>query len=342
MKSGIGSLVERFRRRSRARDRGSPRRPRVRSVALRSRTGWTLEVPAPVAVVGAASALLALLLAAVDPVAVRAAAVERQAEHVLRWERGERARLERTAEEIEHPLRDLRRQALLRGLAPEGHLAPTACEGLPAEHLDAHLAEVARLSAALAAAPAGGDEIPARSPIDLARGDFAITESTWLPDAIHVSSTKGERRDPFTGKERTHHGLDISAPVGTPVIAPAAGVVVFAGQVDPNVDHGRSLLGKYVLLRHGDTGYATLYGHLSKIHVKRGERVEVGREIGEVGTTGRSTAPHLHYQVMKDGTALNPLRYITDVVLVRDGRSVHYARTARADRGPAAGPEEGG
>lgn len=330
MGSVFGSLLDRFRVRRKGRSTRH-RAAGVPDVRVRSRGGWTLEIPAPVALVGAASVLMAIGLAAVDPVAVRAAAVERQAEAVLRWESGERARLGRILEDVDGNLRDLRRQALLRGIAPEGDLAPTTCEGLPEDHLGGHLAEVARLSAALAAAGPGTDELPARSPIDLSRGNYGITQDTWLPEAVHVSSTQGTRRDPFTGKTRSHRGLDISAPIGTPVIAPAGGVVLFAGSVDPNVDHARSLLGKYVLLRHGDTGYVSLYAHLSKIEVKRGEKVSAGQEIGAVGTTGRSTAPHLHYQIMKDGEALNPLRFITDVVLVRDGESVFYARPFRAE-----------
>lgn len=303
---------------------------------VRTDGGWTFNVPAPVAIVGISSLLLVGVLSFLEPTAIHAAFVERQAENVLRWETAERARFAESVLSMEEPLRDLRRQVLMSGLVPEGDLAPTTCAGSPADHFASHAGEAARLSAALAKVGGGAAEplIPYKSPIDLAQADFAVTEASWLPNGVHVSSKKGKRNDPFTGNKKQHKGLDISAPVGTPVIAPASGTVVFAGSVDPNVDHYRSMLGNYVEIKHANSGFTSFYAHLSTVAVKKGQVVQTGDRLGAVGTTGRSTAPHLHYQIMRGSEAMNPLRFITDVVLVKDGKSVWYAKssaTARAE-----------
>ncbi len=113
----------------------------------------------------------------------------------------------------------------------------------------------------------------------------------------------GGRPDPVTGRHALHKGLDISARRGTPVIAPADGVVVFTG-----VSGG---LGKTVRIAHG-LGYTTVYGHLDRIEVEPGEEVRRGQKIGALGNSGRSTGPHLHYEVHVDGEAVNPLYYILD------------------------------
>lgn len=297
---------------------------------VRTDGGWTLDVPAPVAIVGIASLLLVGVLSFLEPTTLHAAFVDRQAENVLKWETSERARLSESVESMEDPLRDLRRQVLMSGLVPEGDLAPTTCAGSPADHFAAHAGEAVRLSAALAKVGGGAAEpmIPYRSPIDLTQADYAVTEASWLPNGVHVSSKKGKRSDPFTGNSKQHKGLDISAPVGTPVVAPAGGTVVFAGSVDPNTDHYKSMLGNYVEIRHGETGFTSFYAHLSTIAVKKGQVVQTGDRLGAVGTTGRSTAPHLHYQLMRGADAVNPLRFITDVVLVKDGKSVWYAKSS--------------
>jgi murein DD-endopeptidase MepM/ murein hydrolase activator NlpD len=113
----------------------------------------------------------------------------------------------------------------------------------------------------------------------------------------------GGRPDPVTGRHALHRGLDISARRGTPVIAPADGVVVFTG-----LSGG---LGKTIRIAHG-LGYTTVYGHLDRIEVEPGEEVRRGAKIGTLGNSGRSTGPHLHYEVHVDGEAVNPLYYILD------------------------------
>lgn len=113
----------------------------------------------------------------------------------------------------------------------------------------------------------------------------------------------GTRRDPFTGRRAFHRGLDISARRGTPVYAPADGVVVFAGR--------NGGLGKTVRIAHG-FGYTTVFGHLDSMEVEPGDEVRRGSKIGALGNSGRSTGPHLHYEVHEDGKAVNPLYYILD------------------------------
>lgn len=112
------------------------------------------------------------------------------------------------------------------------------------------------------------------------------------------------RRDPFTGRRAFHTGLDISARRGSPVSAPADGVVTRAGWL-----HG---YGKVVEINHG-YGITSRYGHLHRIDVEVGDVVQRGDGIGQVGSTGRSTGPHLHYEVLENGKSVNPYpRYLLE------------------------------
>ncbi|WP_234970934.1 M23 family metallopeptidase [Desulfonauticus submarinus] len=129
---------------------------------------------------------------------------------------------------------------------------------------------------------------------------LASTPSIW-PTQGWISSGFGYRISPFTGQREFHKGLDISGPVGTPIIAPADGVVVFYGV---NGGYGLSLL-----IDHGN-GITTRYAHLQKAVVKKGERVKRGEIIAYMGNSGRSTGPHLHYEVRINGVPVNPLHYI--------------------------------
>jgi murein DD-endopeptidase MepM/ murein hydrolase activator NlpD len=116
-----------------------------------------------------------------------------------------------------------------------------------------------------------------------------------------VTSGFSRRNDPFTGNAVWHRGLDISTGMGTPVLAPADGVVTYVGS---KVDFGNILS-----LDHG-YGYLTRYGHNSKILVRSGQRVRRGQVIAFVGNTGKSTGPHLHYEVLRNGVPVNPQDYI--------------------------------
>lgn len=116
-----------------------------------------------------------------------------------------------------------------------------------------------------------------------------------------LTSGFGIRRDPKTGGRAFHAGQDFGAPTGTSVVAPSEGVVAFAGW--------QSGYGKVIKIRHG-LGFETVYGHLSDIKVSVGDRVRRGQRIGNVGSTGRSTGPHLHYEIRHNGDAINPARFI--------------------------------
>jgi len=118
-----------------------------------------------------------------------------------------------------------------------------------------------------------------------------------------ITSTFGHRVSPFTGNREFHRGLDIAGRMRTPVVAPADGEVIFAGT--------KRALGNTITLRHG-YGIETIYGHLSELSVRRGERVKRGQKLGLMGNTGRSTGPHLHYQVQINGKPVNPQNYILD------------------------------
>lgn len=111
----------------------------------------------------------------------------------------------------------------------------------------------------------------------------------------------GWRKDPFTGERQFHRGIDIVADAGTPVLATADGVVSRAVRVP---DYG-----KMIDISNG-FGYVTRFGHLSEIMVRPGQRVRRGDVIGLVGSTGRSTGPHVHYEVFRDGRRVNPWKYL--------------------------------
>lgn len=126
------------------------------------------------------------------------------------------------------------------------------------------------------------------------------TPSIW-PTKGWVSSEFGTRVSPFTNQKEFHQGLDISTRKGTPILAPADGMV---SEVGSNYGYG-----KIIALKHG-YGLKTRYAHLDKILVKNGEHVKRGQTIALVGSTGRTTGPHLHYEVHLNGVPVNPLRYI--------------------------------
>ena len=119
----------------------------------------------------------------------------------------------------------------------------------------------------------------------------------------NITSNFGHRENPFGGSNvETHKGLDIKGPMGAPVKAMAKGEVAFAGP--------RGGFGNCIILKHGN-GFETLYGHLSKILVSSGQQIEIGQQIGNIGSTGRSTGPHLHYEVHRNGQKINPQSFLT-------------------------------
>lgn len=130
--------------------------------------------------------------------------------------------------------------------------------------------------------------------------DSANIPSMWPVRGI-VTGGFGERVDPLNGEGAFHSGMDISAPVGTSVYAPADGIVFASGQ-----DSG---YGNAVLIDHG-FGITTKYGHMSRVDVVIGQEVKRGQLIGAVGETGRTTGPHLHYEVHVHETPVNPAKYL--------------------------------
>ena len=124
---------------------------------------------------------------------------------------------------------------------------------------------------------------------------------TIRPAKGWMTSQFGYRISPFTGRKELHRGLDIANSEGSQIIAPADGIIKFAGR--------KAMLGKTIDIDHGH-GVVTRYGHLQEIFKKRGESVKRGDIIAEMGNTGRSTGPHLHYEVHLNGVPVNPVKYI--------------------------------
>ncbi len=130
---------------------------------------------------------------------------------------------------------------------------------------------------------------------------LAATPSIWPTRGGYVSSKFGPRTSPFTGRRQRHMGIDIAASRGTPIVAPADGVVTFAGRM---AGYGRA-----IVITHG-FDFKTFYAHNHKNKVKKGQRVKRGQVIGTVGSSGHSTGSHLHYEVLVKGISVNPLKYI--------------------------------
>jgi flagellar protein FlgJ len=128
-----------------------------------------------------------------------------------------------------------------------------------------------------------------------------IRFSLQSPVKGRISSPFGERNDPFTGNSRQHKGLDIAAPAGTKVSAAASGTVAFSGW--------KPGYGNTVIIEHGD-GYETRYAHNSDLTVRKGDTVTAGDTIAKVGSTGRSTGPHLHFELRQDGSPVDPGKYL--------------------------------
>jgi murein DD-endopeptidase MepM/ murein hydrolase activator NlpD len=125
--------------------------------------------------------------------------------------------------------------------------------------------------------------------------------SSWPVRSGYITSKFGYRNHPIYRKSRFHAGVDFAGKRGTPVLATADGVVTFSGW--------QSGYGRLVEIRHVD-GLKTLYGHNQKNLVKEGDMVKKGETIAKLGSTGRSTGPHVHFEVRKNGRAVNPLKYV--------------------------------
>lgn len=150
-----------------------------------------------------------------------------------------------------------------------------------------------------ASRPARGEPVGVvpESPVEAAPREASHVRLS-LP---RLSSHFGRRGDPFLGVAKMHYGIDIPGRLGTPVLASAPGVVRFAGMAGG--------YGEMVEIDH-DGAFDTRYGHLSRILVRPGTRVELGQPVALMGSTGRSTGSHLHFEVRVAGRAVDPLRYL--------------------------------
>ncbi|MBH5319934.1 M23 family metallopeptidase [Paenibacillus sp. GSMTC-2017] len=130
-----------------------------------------------------------------------------------------------------------------------------------------------------------------------------ITPTIWPADSRKITSTFGVRRDPFSGRSSLHSGLDLGGDRGDPIYASANGVITLSENTYPQ--------GNNIIIDHG-RGIETRYLHLNKRLVEVGDKVTKGQLIGELGNTGRSTGPHLHYEVIVNGTQVDPRPYIKE------------------------------
>ncbi|MCU0231303.1 MAG: peptidoglycan DD-metalloendopeptidase family protein [Acidobacteria bacterium] len=231
--------------------------------------------------------------------------------------REERDRLAERSHEVEATLAELRRKvdqferrtdkmASLAGL----NIASGSHDGLGQPNGVANLAPTLRADVLRNEA----DDLSERSALLERRLDVveqALTERSerlarmpsLLPVAGLIGGGFGWRRDPFTGAKGFHRGVDVSAPVGTPILAPADGIVIAAER--------ESGYGHVLTISHGD-GMVTRYGHLSAFKTRPGAEVRRGDTIALVGNSGRSTGPHLHYEVLVEGQQVDPMAYILD------------------------------
>lgn len=147
-----------------------------------------------------------------------------------------------------------------------------------------------------------------------------------VPAGSDISSTFGYRRDPFNGGGAMHNGIDFKGAVGSPILAAGSGTVTHVGW--------KGGYGKTVEIEHGN-GMITRYAHMSRFDVTLGETIEAGEMIGGIGSTGRSTGPHLHFEVRIDGRAVNPRKFLEtapDVLKEIRGSGAVRTRTAKATK----------
>jgi murein DD-endopeptidase MepM/ murein hydrolase activator NlpD len=133
------------------------------------------------------------------------------------------------------------------------------------------------------------------------KDELAARPHAWPTEGGWLSSPYGLRSDPFTGEPEMHRGVDIANRFGAPVLAAGRGIVIFSGKTPD--------FGNMVIIDHG-FGYKTRYGHMSALLVKVGDMVKANQEIGRIGSSGRSTGPHLHFEVYRYGMHLDPAGFL--------------------------------
>ena len=216
--------------------------------------------------------------------------------------KAEQEELEKDIEEAIQIILDLEydlenRQAEYDAIMPAEDAANATIDKLVAE-LEAQRAAEAAAAAAAAGGSSGGGSANAS-------GSFLWPVASY----VYVSSRFGLRVHPITGKTKNHTGIDIASNQGTAVYASDGGSVTLAGW---NGGYGNC-----IMIDHGN-GYVTLYGHLSSISVSVGQTVSQGATIGAVGSTGNSTGPHLHFEVLKNGTRIDPEQFFSGLTISAD------------------------
>jgi murein DD-endopeptidase MepM/ murein hydrolase activator NlpD len=192
----------------------------------------------------------------------------------------------------------------LYGLRPDPMLEAAASEEFQEQQVAVSLDQ---LTALKTSALGGGATLGLSM---MSKGGRALTTADWVrlaaaptlwPVEGRLTSSFGERLDPFNGEGAFHSGVDISGNQGAPILAPADGVIVYA-------DYMRGY-GRLLVIAHAH-GISTRYGHLSGFAVSAGQNVSRGDVVGYVGDTGRSTAPHVHYEVRINNVPVNPRKYL--------------------------------
>lgn len=263
-------------------------------------TAQILGGVALLALLGVASALsLSLFLTArVD--SSELAQLERENEALRQTNGGFEERLQSLQARLTDSEDRTRQLAIVAGLSTSGAGAEGGVGGevrLPGPAAEVALAELESRTGSIARA-LDGIESRLGENLRLISSTPAIAPVRGL-----VSSAFGYRRDPITGQRAFHSGVDISAPPGKPVKATAAGIVTRTERSGG--------LGRAVFVAHG-YGIVSVYGHLSRVEVTPGQRIDRGQIVGLVGNTGRATGYHLHYEVQVDGKSVNPLAYMLD------------------------------
>lgn len=138
------------------------------------------------------------------------------------------------------------------------------------------------------------------------RAFFFLPYYSFPLESKRITSPFGMRKDPFTGKDAHHTGIDIGARYGSPVYAITSGIVAYVGY--------DRVLGNHVVLKHND-GRESIYGHLSKATVSKNAKIKKGSKLGEVGSTGRSTGNHLHLEIRESSIPIDPITFFKDEVL---------------------------
>jgi murein DD-endopeptidase MepM/ murein hydrolase activator NlpD len=240
-----------------------------------------------------------LARADVPPIAAAAAGLEQPRVRALVDRVGSlTGRLVRLESQATALARQLGARPVTAGLSRSPRGAPSGGPLLPVEHLSRLEADLTRLEITIADL----------SDVATERELETMAYPNRMPVAgghVPVSSNYGTRRDPFTGRPARHTGLDIPARHGTPILASGGGRVVSAGY--------RGAYGQAIVIDHGD-GLSTLYGHASRLLVRTGDVVMPQQKIALVGSSGRSTGPHLHFEVIRNGDRVEPRQYLAQVL----------------------------